>query len=111
MAGEVSTVPMTCSLDQNYPNPFNPSSRIRYQISQMSDVTLAVYDLLGHEVALLVNERKDPGTYLVSFEGEALASGVYFCRLVVRPSDAVVRNGSRTAVGTYTDVKKLVLLR
>jgi endoglucanase len=76
-------------LEQNYPNPFNPKTVVSYQLpalsgvegSVVSEVRLGVYDLLGREVALLVNERKAPGTYEVLFDGTNLSSGVYICRL------------------------------
>jgi photosystem II stability/assembly factor-like uncharacterized protein len=68
-------------LQQNYPNPFNPKTGIRYQVSGVSDVKLAVYDILGREVAVLVNEKKEPGKYEVQFDGSGLSSGVYICRM------------------------------
>jgi serine protease len=68
-------------LRQNYPNPFNPNSDIRYLISEISNVRFLVFDILGREVAVLVNERKDPGDYTVRFEATGLASGVYLYRL------------------------------
>jgi hypothetical protein len=83
-------------LYQNYPNPFNPASEIRYQVSEVGHVRLVVYDLLGRQVATLVNERKEPGMYQVRFEPTGLASGVYFCRLTA---------------GEHTALKKMLLLR
>jgi hypothetical protein len=74
-------VPKKSALYQNYPNPFNPNSNIRYQISELRNVKLAVYNLLGREMAVLVDERKAPGSYEAKFEGGGLASGVYFYRL------------------------------
>ncbi len=68
-------------LDQNYPNPFNPRTVVSFQLSVASDVTIAVYDILGREVAVLVNERKAPGSYQVVFDGSNLATGAYLCRL------------------------------
>jgi hypothetical protein len=68
-------------LEQNYPNPFNSSSDIRYLISDIGMVRLAVYDILGREVAVLVNEKKEPGSYRVTFDAAGLASGVYLYRL------------------------------
>jgi hypothetical protein len=73
----------------NFPNPFNPNSDIRYQVpasgaaagSEFRNVRLAVYDLLGKEVALLVNEMKPAGTYDVRFDASGLSSGMYLCRL------------------------------
>ncbi len=74
-------VPVGYVLRQNYPNPFNPRTGVRFQVPGVSDVKLTVYDILGREVVVLVNERKSPGTYEVSFDGNGLASGVYLYRL------------------------------
>ncbi len=71
----------TFRLDNNYPNPFNPSTAISYQLSAVSNVTLKVYDVLGREVATLVNEKQNPGEHVVRFDGSRLAGGVYFYRL------------------------------
>ena len=68
-------------LMQNYPNPFNPTTSIRYQISDFRYLKLAVYDLLGREVAVLVDETQQPGMYEVRFDGASFPSGVYFYRL------------------------------
>jgi hypothetical protein len=68
-------------LRQNYPNPFNPTTTIKYELPKSSYVRLSVYDLLGREVSVLVNEWKPPGTYEVRFDARGLASGVYLCRL------------------------------
>jgi hypothetical protein len=68
-------------LFQNYPNPFNPTTSIRYHLSAASNVRLAVYDLLGREVAMLVNEVKAPGSYSARFDAAGLAAGVYLCRM------------------------------
>ncbi len=75
--------PLTFELEQNYPNPFNPTTTIRFTIpSGMYDhASLRVYDLLGREVATLVNERKNPGSYQIAFDATGLPSGVYFYRL------------------------------
>ena len=89
-------VPTAYALSQNYPNPFNPSTSIRYEIAEGGHVLLAVYDVLGREVATLVNERKPAGTYTVQFSGSGLASGIYFCRLTA---------------GTLMEIRKLVLER
>jgi hypothetical protein len=74
-------IPTGFSLMQNYPNPFNPVTVVGYQLPAVSDVRLGVYDLLGREVAALVNERKSPGSYEMHFDASGLASGVYFYRL------------------------------
>jgi M6 family metalloprotease-like protein len=89
-------IPERNSLAQNYPNPFNPSTVIRYQLPGVSNVRLAVCDLLGREVAVLVNERKAPGSYEVRFDGAGLSSGVYFYRL---------------QAGDFVQTRKLLLLR
>jgi len=73
--------PTVFALEQNYPNPFNPSTAIAYDVAAPSDVRLAVYDILGREVSVLVNERKGPGNYSVKFDASDLASGVYVYRL------------------------------
>ena len=72
----------TFVLQQNYPNPFNPTTTIRYQVPSISHVTLKVYDVLGREVATLVNEIMKPGGYEVKFDGSQFASGVFFCRII-----------------------------
>lgn len=82
-------------LHQNYPNPFNPTTYIRYDIPQSSQVTIKVYDILGKEV-FSFNEYKQAGSYEVQFDGTNFASGMYFYSLEA--------NG-------YKDVKKMVLLK
>jgi hypothetical protein len=74
-------VPSESKLLQNYPNPFNPSTVIAYTISRSDHVSLRVYDLLGREVANLVDEVQSPGDHAVRFEAANLASGVYLYRL------------------------------
>ncbi len=93
-----SNTPLSYALGQNYPNPFNPSTKIGYRVqgSGYGVVTLKVYDIIGREVATLVNEKKAPGMYEVTFDGSGLASGVYFYRL---------------EAGTFVQTKKLLLLR
>lgn len=91
-----SGIPHWVVLEQNYPNPFNPTTEIGYQISEVSHVTLRVYNVLGQEVATLVNEVKQPGRYEVTFDGTGLSSGVYFYRL---------------QAGEFVDTKKLLLLK
>jgi hypothetical protein len=93
--GEPS-VPRETKLEQNYPNPFNPNSNIRFRVSQLIQVRLAVFDLLGREVSVLVNERKSPGIYEIPFDGSGLASGVYLYRLVA---------------GSSVETRKMVLMR
>jgi aminopeptidase N len=76
-------LPTEFSLGQNYPNPFNPSTQIQYQIPDAGFVALKVYDMLGSEVAVLVNENKQPGSYEVNFNPVNLASGVFIYKLIV----------------------------
>jgi hypothetical protein len=78
---ERTAIPQQFVLEQNYPNPFNPSTNIRFSISMRSAVTLIVYDMLGKEVATLVNEYLEPGTYTSSFSARSLSSGLYFYQL------------------------------
>ena len=89
-------VPLEYSLEQNYPNPFNPSTTIAFQIPSPDFVELTVYNILGREVATLVNERLPAGKHTVKFDGNRLASGIYFYQL---------------NAGAYVATKKLLLLK
>jgi hypothetical protein len=91
-----SKPPLVYLLSQNYPNPFNPTTKIIYAIPQLSFVTLKVYDVLGKEVAALVNQEKPTGSYEVNFNGSELTSGIYFYRL---------------QAGDYLETKKMILLK
>jgi hypothetical protein len=73
--------PEAFALQQNYPNPFNPTTTIRYELPKATSVRLTVYDVLGREVSMLVNELKQPGRYEAVFDGKYLTSGVYLYRL------------------------------
>ena len=88
--------PEEFSLEQNYPNPFNPSTSIKYRVSSNSQVSLKVYDVLGNEVATLVNEEKPAGSYEVKFDASGLTSGIYFYTL---------------ATGSFIETKKMILLK
>ena len=74
-------LPAEFSLEQNYPNPFNPSTKIKYSVPENGNVKLSVYNLVGEEVSVLVNESVDAGFYEVSFNASSLPSGTYFYRL------------------------------
>ena len=73
-----SKIPSQYSLEQNYPNHFNPSTKISFSIPNSEYVTLKVYDVLGKEIATLVNEQLDAGSYFYNFDASKLTSGVYF---------------------------------
>lgn len=78
-----SSVPKDFKLYQNYPNPFNPMTKIKFDIPKSSFVTLKIYDILGREVASLVNEKLQPNSYAIDFNASGLNSGVYFYQLTV----------------------------
>jgi hypothetical protein len=84
-------VPQHYSLDQNYPNPFNPVTTIQFRIPASGHVRLAVYDILGREVALLVNKALSVGSYEVQWHADQISSGAYFYRLVAGPFVATRR--------------------
>ena len=88
--------PITFNLYQNYPNPFNPTTKIIWQSTVSSWQSLKVYDVLGNEVATLVNEEKPAGSYEVNFDAEGLSSGIYFYKL---------------QAGSFVETKKMILLR
>ena len=73
--------PSKFELEQNYPNPFNPTTTTRYEATAAGVVSLTVHDVRGRQVAVLVNEKKQAGSFSVTFDGSGFASGVYFCRL------------------------------
>jgi len=79
--GETNDQQYSFTLSQNYPNPFNPSTTISYSVARNSLVSLKVYDILGIEIARLVNETKEPGNYSVSFDASKLSSSIYFYTL------------------------------
>jgi uncharacterized lipoprotein YddW (UPF0748 family) len=97
---ETDPFPSQYKLDQNYPNPFNPSTVISYEVPQTDRVTLKVFDVMGREVALLVDEVRSPGKYSIEFNtnsyNENFSSGVYFVEL---------------RSGTFRSVKKLMFLK
>jgi hypothetical protein len=109
-------LPSGFSLDQNYPNPFNPSTLIRYGIpgsrgqgSGARQVRLVVYDLLGREVVVLVNEEQAPGSYEVNFDAKGLSSGVYIYRLTVRSSSE--GSGPRAESSGFVQSRRMVFVR
>ncbi len=97
---QTSSIARSYELTQNYPNPFNPSTEIRYSLEKAGQVTLRVYDVVGREVATLVNTYQTAGSYTASFNtreiGSQMASGVYFYRL---------------DTGSFVSIKKMILLK
>lgn len=85
---EEEGIPTEFSLMQNYPNPFNPATEIEFSIAEQGFVSLRIYDMLGSEVAALVNEEKWPGVYKVSFNASELSSGIYIYRIVTEKFSA-----------------------
>ncbi|MBE7475906.1 MAG: T9SS type A sorting domain-containing protein [Ignavibacteriota bacterium] len=90
------TIPEDYFLYQSYPNPFNPSTTIKYSIPNGDNVSLKIFDILGREVEVLVDEYKNAGTYSVEFNASRFASGVYFYQL---------------QSGRFIETKKMILLR
>jgi hypothetical protein len=90
-------VPNEYSLSQNYPNPFNPAAKINYKLPITNYVSLKVYDVLGNEVFVLVNEKQNAGSYEVDFDGSNFSSGIYFYKLAVD--------------GNNIDTKRMILLK
>jgi len=92
----ISEIPVSFQLKQNFPNPFNPTTVIQYEIPKMTYVKISVYDILGSEVQVLVNEEKAPGQYNVVFDAKNLSSGIYFYSI---------------KTNEFNQMKKLILLK
>ncbi|MCL4511420.1 MAG: T9SS type A sorting domain-containing protein [Bacteroidetes bacterium] len=84
------------TIEQNYPNPFNPSTQIRFSLSKPSHVKLAVYDMLGREVARLADEEMDAGYHSVTWNARNVSSGVYIYKL---------------SAGSFVQVKRMILMK
>ena len=89
-------LPSSFKLEQNYPNPFNPVTRIGYSIAKASDVKITVFNTLGKEVASFLNEKQAPGDHFVLFNANSLTTGVYYYKI---------------QAGSFTDVKKMILMK
>jgi hypothetical protein len=89
-------VPVKYELAQNYPNPFNPSTSIRYSVPVKGFVRLTIYNILGKEMAVLVNDVKEAGNYIIDFNASDLPGGAYFYKL---------------SAGDFTAVRKMVLVK
>jgi hypothetical protein len=96
VASQSGNVPATYSLSQNYPNPFNPTTTIKFELPKSWEVRLSVYDMLGREVSVLVNETREAGVHEVKFDASGLSSGVYLYRLTA---------------GGFVQSRKLLVLR
>jgi hypothetical protein len=95
-ASNGSAIPVSYALNQNYPNPFNPTTNFTYQISKAGFVSVKIYDVLGREVATLVNEVKQAGTYPATWNAAGIGSGIYFCKM---------------QSGSFTATKKMILMK
>ncbi|MBI5472137.1 MAG: T9SS type A sorting domain-containing protein [Ignavibacteriae bacterium] len=93
---EGNEFPTAFALYQNYPNPFNPSTTIKFDLPRASPVSIKLYNILGQEVATLLNEDREAGRHSLVFNAANLASGIYFSRL---------------QAGSFSDAKKLILLK
>jgi hypothetical protein len=95
-SGENSVQPTSYSLEQNYPNPFNPSTTIQYSVPETGWIKLSVFNAIGQEVGILVNEEKQIGTYRIEFNASNLTSGIYYYKI---------------QSGNFVETRKMVLLR
>ena len=93
---EEVTVPTTFALSQNYPNPFNPCTTIQYEISEIGDVSINVYDILGNEITQIVNAEQQPGSYQIDFDGSSLSNGIYFYQV---------------ETDKYSEIRKMTILK
>jgi photosystem II stability/assembly factor-like uncharacterized protein len=93
---EEHLLPASMSLAQNFPNPFNPTTAVSFQLSAASNTRIEIYDMLGREIAVLVNARMNPGRYTVSWNASGFPSGVYVCRL---------------KAGEYREARKMILAK
>jgi hypothetical protein len=88
--------PSSFKLEQNYPNPFNPTTNINFSLPKASEVSIKVYDMLGHEVMTLVNGHMNAGNHVAILDASGLSSGVYFYKMIA---------------GSFTDTKRLTLVK
>ncbi len=90
------SIPTEYKLEQNYPNPFNPSTTIKFSLPEKSMVTLKIYNIVGEEVATLINKERDSGIHSADFDASRLSSGAYFYKI---------------QAGSFNQVKKMLLLK
>ena len=91
-----TSIPGNYTLHQNYPNPFNPSTKIKFDLPKSTQAKLIIYDILGREVATLVNEKLNAGSFIIDWDGSSYPSGVYFYRLITMPDSRQVKDFSQT---------------
>ncbi len=91
-----SEIPEKYNLYQNYPNPFNPVTVIKFDVIKSNNVKVIIYDMLGKEIEVLLNNILQPGSYNVNFNGDKLSSGIYYYKITT---------------GEFTDVKKMLLVK
>jgi hypothetical protein len=91
-----SNIPKRFELRQNYPNPFNPKTNFEFDLPKSENVNITIYNMLGQEVKILLNEFKNPGTYRVDFDASSLSSGTYIYRI---------------KAGDFVDTKKMILVK
>jgi len=94
--GENASIPILYKLYDNYPNPFNPSTTLRYYLPEASLISIKIYDTVGKNVAVLVNEVKTAGTHQIEFNAVGLSSGIYYYSI---------------QVGTFSETKKMILMK
>ncbi|MBK7629196.1 MAG: T9SS type A sorting domain-containing protein [Ignavibacteriales bacterium] len=87
---------LNLNFEQNYPNPFNPTTKIKFAVPERSNVLIKIYDILGSEVATLINKEMDAGRYDVNFNANGYSSGIYLFRM---------------EAGSYVSTKKMTLLK
>jgi cytochrome c2 len=98
---ELRVIPTVYSLEHNYPNPFNPQTKIQYSLPEHAKVQLFIFDIIGRQVAELVNEEQNAGFYENTFNGSNLASGIYFYRIIAQAQGK----------NAFTQVKKMMLIK
>lgn len=94
--GNDTKIPTQFRVEQNYPNPFNPVTNFKFSIGQTSNVNLKIFNSLGEQVAVLLDEQRQPGEYSVSWNGSSLSSGIYFYQFTA---------------GDFKHVKKMILMK
>ena len=102
--GDRGVVPIDYTLEQNYPNPFNPMTTIHYDLPKQSRVTLTIYDLLGRQVKMLVNQTQDAGFKSIQWDASSVPSGIYFYQINARQKEG-------GQAGDFIQTRKMILLK